>query len=221
MGRTDEKIWRKLMPAAKGEHGERLRFEEGALVGRAMTMLDQRDVDLLAEDRLGRLTGAAFRRELATCTLEPHRLKTHPKQFEAVRDGSKRFEVRSTEDRQFWTGDLLLLEEWNPDDEEYTGRWHIARVTYMLTGGNYGLPHETAVLSITDAEPCIGDVFTLAYPDSEGRRFTQREHTIHIVESVDVASPYPQVKVAEYIRAPWGPTWMPPRELARKVARRA
>jgi hypothetical protein len=78
-----------------------------------------------------------------------------------------------------------------------------------------------AVLSIEDAEPCVGDVFRLAYPDAEGRRISAREHTVYVVENTDYVSSPLTVQLREYIPAPWGPSWWPLRELARKVARRA
>ena len=54
-----------------------------------------------------------------------HDLKTWPEYFEAVVTGKKNFEIRkggSMSDRKFLTGDTLLLREWNPKGEEYTGR---------------------------------------------------------------------------------------------------
>lgn len=47
-----------------------------------------------------------------------HELKILPEYFYAVRCGDKRFEIRKN-DRNFHTGDILRLKEW--DGEKYTG----------------------------------------------------------------------------------------------------
>lgn len=65
-----------------------------------------------------------------------HVLKTWPVFFEAVLEGKKKFEVRSTFDRLFAEGQHILLKEWIPtgEDEGYTGRWIHIQVTYTLDG---------------------------------------------------------------------------------------
>ena len=61
-----------------------------------------------------------------------HDLKCWPEYFEAVDDGRKGFEVREN-DRDFATGDYLLLREWTPQFEScYTGRWLIAHIGYCV-----------------------------------------------------------------------------------------
>ena len=57
-----------------------------------------------------------------------HELKIYPEYFEAVRNGTKRFELRKN-DRDFRAGDYLALNEW---DERYTGRTELVKVTYIL-----------------------------------------------------------------------------------------
>lgn len=79
-----------------------------------------------------------------------HTLKTWPKFFEAVRVGTKTFEVRQFGDRNFRIGDFLRLVELDPDclaekdsAEKFTGREMRVRVTYMTVlsedGGWYAL----------------------------------------------------------------------------------
>lgn len=58
-----------------------------------------------------------------------HELKILPKYFDAVRNGSKTFEIRKN-DRNFKVGDYLALMEWS--GEEYTGRSMLVKVTYIL-----------------------------------------------------------------------------------------
>lgn len=60
-----------------------------------------------------------------------HDLKIWSRFFEAIQDGSKTFEIRKN-DRGFLVGDQLLLREWLPDTEEYSGREIRARVTYLV-----------------------------------------------------------------------------------------
>ena len=48
-----------------------------------------------------------------------HHLKTLPTFYQAVIDGKKPFEIRNN-DRNFKSGDYIILEEWN---NRYTGRY--------------------------------------------------------------------------------------------------
>jgi hypothetical protein len=84
-----------------------------------------------------------------------HELKTHIDPFEATRRGDKPYELRKN-DRDFQVGDTLLLREWDnynwnkkPDADRYTGRWVLAKVTYMTKGGDWGLPLDLCVLGIS------------------------------------------------------------------------
>jgi hypothetical protein len=65
-----------------------------------------------------------------------HVLKTWPKYFEAVYFGEKTFEVRKN-DRNFQVGDVLVLREWDPETEEYSGRKMEVKVTYMMHGSEH------------------------------------------------------------------------------------
>jgi hypothetical protein len=60
-----------------------------------------------------------------------HDLKTWPEPFEAVFSWRKEFEIRKN-DRDFAEGDILVLREWTPDGERYTGRKMVAEVKYIL-----------------------------------------------------------------------------------------
>ncbi len=75
-----------------------------------------------------------------------HELKILPEYFEAVTDGTKRFELRK-DDRGFAVGDEIVLKEWN--GAEYTGRSVKKQISYILK--NYtGLAEGYAVLSLKD-----------------------------------------------------------------------
>ncbi|MED4852257.1 DUF3850 domain-containing protein [Caldifermentibacillus hisashii] len=73
-----------------------------------------------------------------------HRLKIQPKYFEAVCDGKKSFEIRKN-DRNFQVGDSLLLEEYNPETQEYTGRVVERKITYIT---NYAQQENYVVMAI-------------------------------------------------------------------------
>lgn len=75
-----------------------------------------------------------------------HELKILPEYFEAVADGTKRFELRK-DDRGFAVGDEIILKEWN--GTEYTSRSVKKQISYILK--NYtGLAEGYAVLSLKD-----------------------------------------------------------------------
>jgi hypothetical protein len=60
-----------------------------------------------------------------------HRLKTWPAYFEAIRQHTKGFELRK-DDRGFEVGDLLILEEYDPSREHYTGQIEERLVTFIV-----------------------------------------------------------------------------------------
>lgn len=76
-----------------------------------------------------------------------HILKTWTEYFNAVKSGAKQFEGRQ-DDRNYKVGDTLILREWNPKTEEYTGRELQRIITYKLDGGQFGIQQKWCVLSI-------------------------------------------------------------------------
>ena len=79
-----------------------------------------------------------------------HDLKIWPEYFQAVKDGSKPFEVREVRDRNFQVGDVLVLHEWRPDTEAYTGECVNRRVTYVLEGGVFGVAKGYVVMGLSN-----------------------------------------------------------------------
>ena len=69
--------------------------------------------------------------------MKTHELKIWPQWFDAVRLGTKTFEVRKN-DRNFAVGDILDLQELRPGVGEYTGRKVQRRISYMLEAGELG-----------------------------------------------------------------------------------
>lgn len=76
-----------------------------------------------------------------------HELKTWPRPYRAVKDGTKTFEVRKN-DRPYSVGDRLWLREWDPATESYSGDSLTADVTFLLPGGQFGLPPDLCVMAI-------------------------------------------------------------------------
>ena len=60
-----------------------------------------------------------------------HDIKVWPEFFPGLLDRSKSFEVRNN-DRDYKVGDVLMIREWDPSSETYTGRRVLRRVTYVL-----------------------------------------------------------------------------------------
>lgn len=76
-----------------------------------------------------------------------HSLKILPDFYDAVVSGAKRAEVRKN-DRGFQVGDFLRLNEWDDKEKRYTGRQFLARVTYIVPGGQFGVEAGYVCMSI-------------------------------------------------------------------------
>ncbi len=57
--------------------------------------------------------------------------KSWPEIFEKVLSGEKKFDLRLG-DFEISEGDILILEEWDPEKEEYTGRKLEKKVGFVL-----------------------------------------------------------------------------------------
>lgn len=88
---------------------------------------------------------------------QEHILKTWPNYFDAVKRGEKPFEVRR-DDRGFQRGDILVLQRTTEKmthqvDTDYHGkvRHEIRkRITYILTGGQFGIEPGYVVMGLED-----------------------------------------------------------------------
>jgi hypothetical protein len=65
--------------------------------------------------------------------MKTHELKSWPSLFEAIQSQAKRHELRRNDDRDFEVGDLMLLREFDPDHDAYTGRTQLVRITYITS----------------------------------------------------------------------------------------
>lgn len=65
-----------------------------------------------------------------------HELKIYPEHFKDVISGRKSFEVRKF-DRPFHEGDLIALNEFNPEAKCYTGNSCLVYIDYILNNPDY------------------------------------------------------------------------------------
>lgn len=75
--------------------------------------------------------------------MRTHELKTWPRYFERVKNGTKTFEVRNN-DRDFQAGDRVVLKEFDPNKpahEAYTGRNLEFSIGYVLVMDGLYLDH--------------------------------------------------------------------------------
>jgi hypothetical protein len=80
-------------------------------------------------------------------SFQSHKLKVYPEFFKAMRNDSKRFEIRK-KDRDFHINDSLLLQEWDPEKEVYTGSSIIFTIKYVLAGEKWGLKPDFVILGL-------------------------------------------------------------------------
>lgn len=76
-----------------------------------------------------------------------HELKIWPENYEPVVSGAKRYEIRKA-DRPYKVGDQVMLKEWSPSSQSFTGRSSIYRITHLTDGGQWGLPDGLCVFAI-------------------------------------------------------------------------
>lgn len=89
-----------------------------------------------------------------------HELKIVPEYFNDVLSGEKTFEIRKN-DRPFCKGDLLALNEYNPENKAYTGASCLVYVDYILDNDDY-CKSGFVVMSI---KPCV--VYKVGRPRNE------------------------------------------------------
>lgn len=65
-----------------------------------------------------------------------HALKTWPEYFQVIKDGSKTFEVRKA-DRNFKVGDRLLLQEFDAEENDYTGQEWEGSIVYVMNDPDF------------------------------------------------------------------------------------
>lgn len=80
-------------------------------------------------------------------TVKYHELKTWSVYWSAINCGAKTAEVRFN-DRDYEVGDKLILREWSPSRQEYTGRTCRRYITHIMYGRIFGLEDGYVLLSL-------------------------------------------------------------------------
>jgi hypothetical protein len=81
-----------------------------------------------------------------------HEVKTWPPVFQDMRDGKKPFEYRYN-DRDYQVGDILVSREYGPTTKSYSGRLDKYRITYMVKGGQFGIPEGYVIMTVEPLKP--------------------------------------------------------------------
>ena len=79
-----------------------------------------------------------------------HELKIWPQFYVPVADRIKTFEIRRN-DRGFQKGDTVILREWNPQNNKYTGTQPLE----FEIGYVYPIDVETVVFSLLDIDEAV------------------------------------------------------------------
>ena len=81
-----------------------------------------------------------------------HELKTWSKYFNLVKSDEKPFELRKN-DRGFLAGHELLLREYNPETQTFTGQTLHRRISYLLSGADaeqFGLKPGYCIMGLNE-----------------------------------------------------------------------
>jgi hypothetical protein len=76
-------------------------------------------------------------------------LKIWPEPFKAVISKKKQYEVRKA-DREFKVGDDVMLREYLPKKDKYTGEFFLGKITYITKAGTWGLPKNLCVFGFKE-----------------------------------------------------------------------
>lgn len=85
-----------------------------------------------------------------------HYLKTWPEYYKEVMSGNKLFEARKN-DRDFIQGDEVVLDEWDPNFEEYTGRQSPVYLIGFVLYEGFGLEAGHCVFSLLPLGDTTGE----------------------------------------------------------------
>jgi len=79
--------------------------------------------------------------------MKVHEIKTWPEFFQDIKSGIKTFEYRK-DDRLYNYGDYLILKEYMPDTDFFTGEELMVKVIYLLRGPKLGIPAGYVIMGI-------------------------------------------------------------------------
>jgi hypothetical protein len=100
----------------------------------------------MLEQQITRLKNVLSGEVNQSASVTVHELKTWPVLFDAIINGEKTFEVRKN-DRDFRSGDVVLLREFDPSFNGYTGRARYFTIGFVLEKG-FGLEEGYCAFSL-------------------------------------------------------------------------
>lgn len=118
-----------------------------------------------------------------------HDLKILPEYFEAVLTGDKTFEVRIN-DRDYKVDDFVILNEWT-NDEGYTGRKILKRISYILNGGQYGIGEIYCVFGLKSVSISCKSCIYKTYI-SDKKILCNKHHSTFSSDSGNCSEGFPQ-----------------------------
>lgn len=78
-----------------------------------------------------------------------HALKSWPEYFKAIESGTKTFDLRK-DDRPYVVGDTVLMQEFDPVENGYSGDEVILSISYILRDApKFGLKSGFCILGLT------------------------------------------------------------------------
>ncbi|MGI4870389.1 MAG: ASCH/PUA domain-containing protein [Janthinobacterium lividum] len=89
---------------------------------------------------------------VTTARYRTHELQLWTTCFAAVAAGTKPFDVREN-DCDFQVGDALLIREYDPDSQTYSGQTLLRWVSHLLPGGSFGVEDGWCVLGLGNLAP--------------------------------------------------------------------
>lgn len=124
-----------------------------------------------------------------------HSLKCWPEHYAVIEAGVKTCELRLN-DRPYQRGDALLLREFEPVENGYTGRQLRVRVTHVLSGGEWLAPGYIAMsirLMGEDGRTRVQEDFRKSYDDErkahdKTRALLTTDTEEHALRSADLSS---------------------------------
>jgi len=79
-----------------------------------------------------------------------HELKTWPSNYQAMVDGVKTWDWRRDDDRDFEVGDRITFFEFDPHEQRDTNRELQMVISYIMHGGQFGIPPGYCIMSIVE-----------------------------------------------------------------------
>ena len=82
-----------------------------------------------------------------------HTLKIYTEFFNSIVNGTKLFEIRKNDRiKKYAVDDTLVLEEYDPESDKFSGKQIQCNVSYVLNGGRFGIDEGYCVLGLCDVK---------------------------------------------------------------------